>query len=411
MNKNVLGRLLSLFLLLFLFVLVPSINVNAEIQKSFSVYVETDKTEYTKGDTVTYKITVKNISGKDSEDLVIQNTLAKDVAIVETDGKIEGQTIHWEKEQLKRDEELILNLKVKLENGENIEIKPTIPDNKPGTGLPEAGGTNSLILITIGLLLSIGGVFIYKRKGKKSTTALFLAFTILISMIGTNGVYASELTVNDDFKFETNIGERVIINNITISAKLIEYKSNGDTTAPIVNINIDDLNLSDDGTYLIEEKFEGLSGSIIDDSQIIELTYKVVYEGEVIKEASVESNKEFLITEIPLLIGKNEVVITAKDSNSNEGSTFIILTNISTENILGVDIDKIDTDGDGDGLTDFEEKLLETDINKVDTDNDGLVDNDEVLYGTLLDNQDTDDDGLSDGDEIKLGLDPLKKKK
>tara|TARA_Y100000310_G_scaffold345801_1_gene470136 strand:- start:9656 stop:13375 length:3720 start_codon:yes stop_codon:yes gene_type:complete len=92
------------------------------------------------------------------------------------------------------------------------------------------------------------------------------------------------------------------------------------------------------------------------------------------------------------------------------------------------------TDTDNDGLYDFQEEELGTDINSPDTDvdgisdfdevanslnpldhndaeqdfdNDGLTNREEVLYGTNLLSEDTDNDLVSDFDEVSLGLNPL----
>ncbi|MDE7390501.1 MAG: starch-binding protein, partial [Lachnospiraceae bacterium] len=60
-----------------------------------------------------------------------------------------------------------------------------------------------------------------------------------------------------------------------------------------------------------------------------------------------------------------------------------------------------ETDTDGDGLEDYMELLLGTDLNKTDTDGDGLNDGDEVkLYGTDPLIVDTDGDRLPDGYEV-----------
>jgi outer membrane protein OmpA-like peptidoglycan-associated protein len=60
-------------------------------------------------------------------------------------------------------------------------------------------------------------------------------------------------------------------------------------------------------------------------------------------------------------------------------------------------------DNDHDGLTNKEEKEINTDPNNPDTDGDGLTDGEEVLkYKTNPLNPDTDNDGLKDGEEIKI---------
>jgi hypothetical protein len=65
------------------------------------------------------------------------------------------------------------------------------------------------------------------------------------------------------------------------------------------------------------------------------------------------------------------------------------------------------TDNDSDGLYDYEEVKLGTNINKKDTDGDGLSDYDEVRkWNTDPNSPDTNGNGISDGEEIREGYDP-----
>jgi Bacterial TSP3 repeat len=66
-------------------------------------------------------------------------------------------------------------------------------------------------------------------------------------------------------------------------------------------------------------------------------------------------------------------------------------------------------DGDGDGLSDADERLWGTNPNVPDSDGDGLLDGEEVhTYLTEPTNRDTDGDGLMDGEEVnKYETDPL----
>ncbi len=65
------------------------------------------------------------------------------------------------------------------------------------------------------------------------------------------------------------------------------------------------------------------------------------------------------------------------------------------------------TDSDGDGLSDYQEKLYGTNPNNPDTDGDGLSDYEEIkVYQTDPNNPDSDGDGISDGREVKIGTNP-----
>lgn len=68
----------------------------------------------------------------------------------------------------------------------------------------------------------------------------------------------------------------------------------------------------------------------------------------------------------------------------------------------------VQTDSDGDGLSDISESELGTDPYNYDTDNDGLSDGAEVnTHRTNPLSPDTDSGGILDGEEVSRGLDPL----
>lgn len=103
---------------------------------------------------------------------------------------------------------------------------------------------------------------------------------------------------------------------------------------------------------------------------------------------------------------------------NNEDTDSDGLTDYQEYYILGTDplvydsvtegVSDADADSDDDGLSNIKEFELGTKPFNPDTDNDGLTDGDEVnIYGTDPLKYDTDDDGISDGDEVALGTDPL----
>lgn len=83
------------------------------------------------------------------------------------------------------------------------------------------------------------------------------------------------------------------------------------------------------------------------------------------------------------------------DANGNSDITTRVITVISA-------------DADGDGLSDYEETIYNTDIYNSDSDYDALSDGDEIkVWNTNPLDPDTDGDGLADSGEVALGLDPL----
>lgn len=108
MKNNIFKKGISFCVLLFLSILIPNISVQAETNKNFSVNVETDKDQYSEDEVVTYKVTIKNINDNNATDLIIYDQLPEGVVIVETDGKVDGQKVTWEKEEL--------NMKIKSLN-------------------------------------------------------------------------------------------------------------------------------------------------------------------------------------------------------------------------------------------------------------------------------------------------------
>ena len=95
---------------------------------------------------------------------------------------------------------------------------------------------------------------------------------------------------------------------------------------------------------------------------------------------------------------------SAEYSRDDDGS---VLPGLALTYHIGFGTDPLDSDTDGDGLSDAEEVLLGTDPLDSDTDGDGLRDGDEILAETDPFDPDSDGDLLSDGWEVRNGTDPL----
>lgn len=110
------------------------------------------------------------------------------------------------------------------------------------------------------------------------------------------------------------------------------------------------------------------------------------------------------LVEEELTNATNQNAIEPPAANLPTDENQAVNTNIEAVNAV---TPPVEIDSDLDGLTDKEERLYGTDINKVDTDGDSLSDRDEVkIYQTDPLNPDTDGDGYNDGTEVRGGYNP-----
>lgn len=156
----------------------------------------------------------------------------------------------------------------------------------------------------------------------------------------------------------------------------------------------------------IDFGYNGSSGSAED----VPENYKLYYydlSKEKTENASDVENKEENNTENNQNIeeqhtddAKPEEVDVTKDTDADGIPDYI-------EKEIGTDINKVDTDNDG--LSDYFELLSMTyDPTKPDTDGNGINDGEEVnSYNTDPNKYDTDNDSVSDGKEAEIGTDPL----
>jgi hypothetical protein len=155
---------------------------------------------------------------------------------------------------------------------------------------------------------------------------------------------------------------------------------------------------SENGAYVASAPFESLTGTLVSPEKYNSIKLEVisdkgtsVYSDEITPADSWSFEKPGLL---PIV---NTVKVSAKDGDKVVEDS-ILLEDKSALNIE--DIKDYEKDTDGDGLEDFLEKYLGTDINKVDTDGDGLTDYQEVVdLGLDPLNKDTDGNGVSDYDE------------
>ncbi|MBO5383594.1 MAG: hypothetical protein J6A30_04770 [Ruminococcus sp.] len=198
----------------------------------------------------------------------------------------------------------------------------------------------------------------------------------------------------------------------------------------------------DDGSYNVTEVISTLDGTLRRSNEIKEFSYKVTdMRNTVVLEGKLNPAEKWTIEKFGLVIGGNNVVLTAVDNDNKTYTTKLIIFNSNIENMNNTNVDLTDDDNDklsvyyenwfgtdpsksdtdDDGLNDYDEiYLYYTDPTKADTDGNGINDIDddadkdglslkeEIALGTGYFMFDSDGDNVSDGEEVKNGTDPLK---
>ncbi|MDR1066622.1 MAG: VWA domain-containing protein [Clostridiales bacterium] len=192
--------------------------------------------------------------------------------------------------------------------------------------------------------------------------------------------------------------------------------------------------------YFVENKLDALSGTIARADLLASLGLKISVGDLVIADKALTIGDTWSISEPPLLLGRNELIITATGKNGFVVTRTVVILNYSEDNSEDIVLDDGDTDGDGipnyverfygttednadtdsDGLSDYDEiALLGTDPLKADSDGNGISDYDEDFDNDSLSNgyevanglnpfsADSDSDGLNDADEIDIGVNPV----
>lgn len=129
------------------------------------------------------------------------------------------------------------------------------------------------------------------------------------------------------------------------------------------------------------------------------MTYKIKdINGNVVKSGSITVQENWIISDLGLVVGYNQLVITTQTKNGKNYEETVTIINTETQNMEGVDVDL--SDNDNDGLKNYYECVYGTDQNKEDTDGDGLSDYFEcIIIGTNALEMDSDNNGINDGEE------------
>lgn len=150
--------------------------------------------------------------------------------------------------------------------------------------------------------------------------------------------------------------------------------------------------------YFISEPVYTLSGTVTHPELLIDFNYQISdINNTVIQEGYIEPQADWHIEDFGLVVGVNFITITAHTS-TEEFSVSLVIINNNEDNMKQLSIDW--TDNDGDGLINYYETVLGTDLQNPDTDSDNISDFDEIArIGTNPVLPDTDKNGILDGEE------------
>lgn len=195
-----------------------------------------------------------------------------------------------------------------------------------------------------------------------------------------------------------NVGTETVT-NVSLSSFGSMPKNNPKDTERKVRIDTSKLIIDGDNVYYIPKDVYSISGTVEDSANAIKLVYSSnnTY-GLDILSGELAVGEKWTIENIPLIIGYNELTVTAVYNDNTVSSDNIIIANMYKDKTAG--LEDLLVDSDMDGLEDYIEAIQGTDPLLKDTDGDGLSDYTELVdMGTDPLEKDTDGDGIFDGDE------------
>ncbi|MCR4937851.1 MAG: hypothetical protein K5987_06835 [Lachnospiraceae bacterium] len=165
-------------------------------------------------------------------------------------------------------------------------------------------------------------------------------------------------------------------------------------------IDTSEFELLSEDKYACRSKVAAMSGTVFTDETVNHITIADKDEQNVLLwEYELQSNNEWNVEIEGLAFGENKITVYVEcDSFALEKT--VTLYNGDIENVLS--LRENIQDSDGDGVSDYVERILGEGWEERDFDEDGLCNADEVKYRTLMSDADSDADGISDYDEIMI---------
>jgi len=393
---------------------IAGMNVSAAstTQDGLEVSLTTDKEAYSKDEKITATLSVKNTNAKEVTDVAMETVIPDGYEAADETKNIKqlDKLAPNEIAELK----VVYDAKSKSEVSQDSEISITTNNDSPRTG-DNAIVPVAVVLITLASLALT--VFCFKsKKGRK-----ILSVMLTVSILGGSAITMSVRTNAADVAIAKMIElqETVKVADEDVGLKsTVKYHIIVDNSEKDISINTDSFTYSSaENRYYVNEETKTFSGNLKHSDRYKTIEYDAFDEkGNHVDHDSIPASEEWSFENIGLVAGINTVKVKATGTQFAEeqiclydpfGYNYYHLENANVdtdndglfdyvENILGTDINKQDSDGDN--ITDYQEAVvLGTDPLKTDTDGNGVSDYDE----------DEDKDGISNGEEIKLGLNPV----
>ena len=367
-------------------------------QDGLEISLTTDKETYTKDEKITATLSVKNTNESDVTDILMETVVPNGYEVADGTNNIK------QIDKLTPNE--ATELKVVYVSRSNSEVsqesqKSEVSTVSPINDSPTTGDNGFVpIAVVIVLLVSVLSIAIcIKSKNVRKMLSIVLIVSIISCVLP---MYQITTLAVDTEKHEVIIESVIDFNGSNLAIKgVIEYSikiltdniDKNDIEKQIKQLGLDDVSNWD--------KFPDKNNNGVPD----ELDYIMG-----IGTDHFDSDNDGLPDFIEEKLGSNKNKSDSDSDQLPDGYEIFTLQTLPTK----IDTDEngvSDTyeDFDGDGLTNIEEYLLNTNPYDKDTDGDLLSDADEInKYKTDPLKEDTDGDGLVDGDEITHSMDPLK---
>lgn len=314
--KNLKAFATLFFSMLVLFASPCSLRTFAAETDALEITITADKENYSTGDTVKLNVNVKNNNSYTIDSLSLEGSISDNFTISENK-----------------------NYSMKLEPSESKDYTITAKQNNQDS--PQTGVTPPIIpAVLLGASLIFVTFTLIKNKKARKMLAVVLCVTSISGFCfdksSFKAIAAEYITVTKESTFKYN--------NKDITAKITaKYEDMG-----IIVVNTAPLGEKlDDGSYNVTEVISTLDGTLKNSDTIKDFSYKVTdMKNAVVLEGKLNPAEKWTIENFGLVIGGNNVVLTAVDNDNKTYTTKLIVFNSNVENMNNTNVDLSDDDND-----------------------------------------------------------------